>query len=331
MNTQNNTAEIASNALATLAAALDAGNSAALTAYLNVTARFHKYSWTNCLLIALQRPNATYVAGFRAWLGLGRHVRKGEKGIAILAPVIYKRKPEGQDQKPDDNSSTAEVSRRLVGFRSAYVFDVAQTEGQELPEFPTVKGDPQQHLERLKTFVSFQSIALDYEDSIAPAKGVSRGGRITLLPNMPAAEEFSTLVHELAHEKLHRTDRRAETTKTIRETEAEALSFVVCHAIGLDTNTAAADYIKLYSGDRATLSASLQFIQSTASEILAAPEVSVGPCTKPLPISERFGGNSTKDGNTAARSGNCTSSAEPNPQKYFYRSPDFPFSNASVG
>lgn len=276
MNTQNTTSESASNALATLAAALEAGNSAALTAYLNITARFHKYSWTNCLLIAMQRPNATHVAGFRAWLGFGRHVRKGEKGIAILAPIICKRKGEA-DHPQQDGSSTAEPISQLVGFRNAYVFDIAQTDGRDLPEFATVKGDPAQHLERLKTLTASHSITLDYDASIAPAKGVSRGGRITLMPNMPAAEEFSTLVHELSHEKLHRTDRRAETTKTIRETEAEAVAFVVCHAIGLDTNTAAADYIKLYNGDHATLSASLQFIQSTAAEILNALEVNTEP------------------------------------------------------
>jgi antirestriction protein ArdC len=272
MNTQTSIAEIASQALATLAAALDAGNSAALTAYLNVTTRFHHYSWTNCLLIATQRSNATRVAGFRAWLAFGRHVRKGEKGITILAPILYKRKLEG-DQPQQEGSSTDEPIHYLVGFRSAYVFDISQTEGQDLPEFATVHGNPAQYLEHLKALTASHSITLDYDASIAPAKGVSQGGRVTLMPNLPAAEEFSRLVHELAHEKLHRTDRRAETTKTIRETEAEAVAFVVCHAIGLDTNTAAADYIKLYNGDRATLSASLQFIQSTAAEILTALEV----------------------------------------------------------
>jgi hypothetical protein len=134
------------------------------------------------------------------------------------------------------------VSSRLVGFRSAYVFDIAQTDGQALPEFATVLGDPSQYLECLKVLVLSHAIVLDYDASLAPAKGLSRGGHITLLPNLPAAEEFCTLVHELAHEKLHRTERR----KTIRETEADAVSFVVCRAIGLDTNTAAADYIHLY-------------------------------------------------------------------------------------
>ena len=277
MNTQNTTSEIASKALATLAATLEAGNSAALTAYLSVTARFHKYSWTNCLLIAMQRPSATHVAGFRAWLDLGRHVRKGEKGIAILAPIITKRKRDKKDEQQDDSSSAADAVGHLVGFRSAYVFDIAQTDGEDLPEFATVKGEPRQYLERLKALVASHAITLDYDAAIAPAKGVSRGGRITLLPNQSAAEEFSTLAHELAHEKLHRSDRRAETTKTIRETEAEAVAFVVCQAIGLDTNSAAADYIKLYNGDRATLSASLQFIQSTATEILTALEINSDP------------------------------------------------------
>jgi antirestriction protein ArdC len=276
MNTPNPTSEIASKALATLAAALETGNSAALTAYLSVMARFHKYSWANCLLITMQRPNATRVAGFRAWLSLGRHVRKGEKGIAILAPIVCKVKHESTDQQNED-ASTVETLGRVVGFRTAYVFDISQTDGQDLPEFATVKGDPQQHLESLKRLVVSHAIVLDYDSSIAPAKGLSQGGKITLLPNQAAAEEFSTLVHELAHERMHRTERRTETTKTVRETEAEAVAFVVCHAIGLDTNTAAADYIKLYNGDRGTLSASLQFIQSTADEILTALGVGAEP------------------------------------------------------
>lgn len=134
MNTQNNTSEIASKALDALAAALEAGNSAALTACLSVTARFHKYSWTNCLLISMQRPNATHVAGFRAWLGLGRHVRKGEKGIAILAPIVCKSKREAKDQEED--ASAIETASRLAGFRTAYVFDRLSRDFRESRPLP---------------------------------------------------------------------------------------------------------------------------------------------------------------------------------------------------
>ncbi len=279
MNTENRTSELATNALATLAKALESGDSQALTNYLTVMARFHTYSWSNSLLIALQRPSATQVAGFSTWLKLDRHVCKGEKGIAILAPVLCKPKP-SNDEAACQNQDSQPSYKRLVGFRTAYVFDVAQTDGEEISQFASVKGNPEENTDLLKTFISARGIALDYNIAISPARGVSRGGRITLLPGLAPAEEFSTLVHEIAHEMLHRDDRRSQTTKTIRETEAEAVAFVVCHAIQLDTNTAAADYIKLYNGDTATLSASLQFIQSTATEILTALRASDFPRAK---------------------------------------------------
>jgi N-terminal domain of anti-restriction factor ArdC len=121
--TPNSTAELASNALASLATALESGKSEALTSYLSVMARFHNYSWNNCLLIALQRPDATHVAGFHAWLKLGRHVRKGEKGIAILAPILCKLHADGSEEKHQDESGLNSALCRLVGFRTAYVFD----------------------------------------------------------------------------------------------------------------------------------------------------------------------------------------------------------------
>lgn len=257
---------LSDTALTKLMEALEAGQSETLKSYLAVMSRFHRYSWNNALLIYMQCPNATHVAGFHAWLRMRRHVRKGEKGIVILAPIVG-------HKKSIDGELLEDEQTKVFGFRAAHVFDISQTDGEPLPEFAIVKGDPREHLEALKALVVSHAIALDYDSAIAPAKGLSRGGRITLLPDQSAAEEFSTLIHELAHEKLHRAERRTETTKTIRETEAEAVAFVVCHAIGLDTNTAAADYIKLYNGDRATLSASLQFIQSTAAEILAALNV----------------------------------------------------------
>jgi hypothetical protein len=97
--------------------------------------------------------------------------------------------------------------------------------------------------ERLFKFVEAQSVELSFSETIAPAKGLSYGGKITLLSGMQPAEEFSTLTHEIAHEMLHRGDRRTMTTKQVRETEAEAVAFVVCQAIGLETGTASADYV----------------------------------------------------------------------------------------
>ncbi|MGH9770204.1 MAG: ArdC family protein [Candidatus Acidiferrales bacterium] len=264
---------LSDNAVTKLMEALEGGQSETLKSYLATMSRFHRYSWNNALLIYMQCPNAMHVAGFHAWLHMRRYVRKGEKGIVILAPIVGRKKSIDDELLEDEQT-------KVFGFHAAHVFDISQTDGQDLPEFATVKGDPREHLQALKALVASHSIALDYDAAVAPAKGVSRGGCITLLPGQPAAEEFSTLVHELAHEKLHRAERRTETTKTIRETEAEAVAFVVCHAIGLDTNTAAADYIKLYNGDRATLSASLQLIQSTAAGILTALNASAEPLQK---------------------------------------------------
>jgi len=150
------------------------------------------------------------------------------------------------------------------------VFDVSPTDGKELPQIGTVQGDPNRRREQLRSFACAQNISIDYSMEIAPARGVSSGGRITLLPGQSPAEEFSTLAHELAHELLHRGDRRGATSRRIRETEAEATAFVVCHAIGLETGSAASDYIQLWNGDAQLLTESLAYIRQAASQMLAA-------------------------------------------------------------
>ena len=186
------------------------------------------------MLIASQKPNATHVAGFQAWHKLGRFVKKGEKGILILAPIIRKKAENNREAEPDE-SSTA------VGFRAAYVFDVSQTDGQPLPEIGSVNGDPREYRERLAKFVADQGIALEYSEDIVPARGTSAAGTVTLLPGQSPAEEFATLAHETAYELMHKAERRSSTTKRIRETEAEAVAFVVCSAIGLETGSASQD------------------------------------------------------------------------------------------
>ena len=188
----------------------------------------------------------------------------------ILAPVIGVRRKKDEEAEKDIRTQNQAV---LVGFRAAYVFDVSQTEGTELPEFSErVAGNAGEYRDRLVDFVISQGIALEFKESIAPALGVSYGGKIALLPGQSSAEEFSTLVHELAHEMLHKADRRTATTKTVRETEAEAIAFVVGKTIGLETGRASADYIHLYHGNAALLTESLEVIQKTSAVILSALE-----------------------------------------------------------
>ncbi|HTV10209.1 MAG TPA: ArdC family protein [Candidatus Aquilonibacter sp.] len=248
---------------------LNAGKSEALTDYLTAMSRFHNYSFGNVLEIARQMPTATRVAGFWTWKNLGRSVNAGAKGIRILAPIVGVRRKKDEEAEKD---ITRQNTRALLGFRNAYVFDISQTSGVDLPEMHQVSGDPGESIERLSAFLKAQGIQLVYNQKIAPALGCSYGGRIAILPGQTKAEEFSTLVHETAHEMLHKAERRTATTKTVRETEAEAVAFVVGKAVGLITGNASADYIQLYHGNASLLAESLEVIQQTSSVILAALE-----------------------------------------------------------
>ena len=171
---QNLAQQLAENALDQLADALAGGKSETLLHYLSVMARFHRYSWTNLLLIATQRPDASHVAGFHTWRQLNRFVRKGAKGIAIFAPMVSKKNAKGED--------TEDEQTRLFGFRTAYIFDIADTEGEGLTDFATVSGDPQHYTEKLKEFIASQNITLEFDSSIAPAKGVRSGARSRYFP-----------------------------------------------------------------------------------------------------------------------------------------------------
>ncbi|MGB6131559.1 MAG: ArdC-like ssDNA-binding domain-containing protein [Acidobacteriaceae bacterium] len=248
---------------------LEAGKSETLTAYLNAMARFHSYSFGNILQIARQKPDAQKVAGIRAWNEMGRFVKKGEKGIQILAPMVgYRRNRKDTAADPEPETKPQPV---LIGFRAVYVFDVAQTEGADLPEIEhSISGEVGEHRDRLIDFLAQQNIALEFNEKIAPALGVSYGGKIALLPGQSKAEEFVSLVHETAHELLHKAERRTMTTQTVRETEAEAVAFIVGQAVGLEMGRASSDYIQMYAGNATLLAESLEVIQRTASTILRA-------------------------------------------------------------
>lgn len=253
---------IASDAFDRLVEDVQAGRSETLREYLKAMGRFHRYSLGNAILIQMQRPGATHVAGFRAWQQLGRQVNKGEHGIAIMAPVVYRQRARGADDEEEEGD---EIVRT---FKAAFVFDVSQTEGRPLPEFAKVRGDAGVYLQRLERLVSERGIRLERTQVLRSAEGMSTGGTILLKQGLSQAEQLSVLTHELAHELLHQGEQDGPKDKKTRETEAEAVAYVICCGAGLDTNTASRDYIQLYNGDRKTLMDSLGRIQRMASEIL---------------------------------------------------------------
>ncbi|MEZ5940270.1 MAG: ArdC-like ssDNA-binding domain-containing protein [Planctomycetaceae bacterium] len=260
--------QLADQALAALQEELKSGRSESLLKYLDTMSRFHNYSWSNSLLIAFQMPEATFVAGFQRWLKLGRHVRKGEKGIGIMAPLAY-RKAEDQAPRQSTTAKDSDTNNRTIrGFKIVHVFDVSQTDGEELPELASIHGDPGHLLHGLEDLIQANGITLKYEALEHGVKGVSRKGEIAIADGLPAAECFAVLAHELSHEWMHDQEQRKNLPKTVRETEAEAVAYVVCRSFGLDCSTRSSDYIQMYLGDEATLMASLERIQKTATRMI---------------------------------------------------------------
>jgi hypothetical protein len=233
--------------------------------WVEVRSRFRRYSFGNCLLIAMQRPDATHVAGYRAWQGLDRQVRRGERAIRILAPIVVKRKDANGDGE-----------RAVVGFRSVSVFDVAQTDGDPLPEPPACvphDGDDLGHylgaLEghaRTLGYVVYryrpEGGALGYCDPI--------GKRIVIDSELSPNAQVSTLVHELAH--AHGLGYR-EHGRERCEVIVEASTAIVLGALGFDPARFSVPYIAGWAKDAEGLKALQAFatvIDSTARKIEAA-------------------------------------------------------------
>ncbi len=240
--------------------------------YLAVQARFHRYSWHNSMLIAMQRPDATRVAGYKTWQSLGRQVCKGEHGITIFAPCPWKREVERDD-------GTAETEAGIY-FRAVHVFDVAQTDGAELPDVdvPTVDTAADDLLAKLRRVADQRGIAVTFAKLSGGLFGVSKGGTIDVDNRHATGQQAKTLAHELAHEALHKSkDALAtipERTRSIAELEAESVAYVVCTHSGLDVEVRASRYIALWDGDSKALRASLERIANTARNIIDDVEAS---------------------------------------------------------
>ena len=247
-----------------LIAEVEAGKSETLLAYLKAMALFHNYSLTNTTLIHHQKPDATHVAGYRTWQRQGRQVKKGSRGLVILPPIV--RRVEGAEETEDmDDLEEPDV----VGFKTAYLFDIRQTEGKPLPDLAKVKGDPGVYLDRLKRFIAGCGIRLQRSDRLGLTEGVSSGGVITANKNLSAAETFSVMVHELAHELLHQHEDQRQ-SHTLREAQAEAIAYVVAQAVGLECSTSCSDYLQLHGADQDTLTDLLERVQETAVMIISA-------------------------------------------------------------
>ena len=231
---------------------------------LAVMSRFSRYSLANQMLIFAQRPAATHVLGYRSWLKAGYQVRKGEKGIAIYAPMRFTR------EDPD----TLEVNTR-TGFKVAWVFDLSQVDAltgtdTSLLGLAGTTASPAAHRanEQLKAFLFGHNVELAYQ-SLAPGlMGYTDGRRITCGLHQPTHVEFATLAHETAHVLLHfPTDGSNRPDLVTRETEAEAVTFLLCSQLGLDGTEASIEYIQSYRGTPDTLDGSLERIRTTAMRL----------------------------------------------------------------
>lgn len=243
--------------------------------YLEVMSKFHKYSFSNSLLIAMQKPHATLVAGFNTWKNQGRTVNKGEKAITILAPCIYKQKEKVEVLNPETNKKeTREVEHiKRIGFKKVSVFDISQTQGKEIPRLThELKGDVKE-LDIIKEAVEeITGIKIEYEAIRGGAKGYFSpvDNRIAIKEGMEGLQQAKTILHEGVHAVLHCNLKKDGIDRHRAETEAEATAFTICSRLGLDTSQYSFPYLASWASnpELTELKASLKTIQETAMKFI---------------------------------------------------------------
>ena len=271
--------------------------------YLQVMSKFHNYSFNNTLLIAMQKPDATLIAGYNSWKNLfGRQVSRGAKGIKVIAPSPYKVKKEidkidPKTQKPvtDKNGKPVkeETEVTVPAFKVVSVFDVSQTEGKELPSIGVdeLTGDVEQYADFFKATEQASPAPVGFEKIESGAKGYysQTEKRIAINEGMSELQNLKTLIHEIAHAKLHDIDLNAPAKeqadrpdRRTREVQAESIAYAVCQHYGLDTSDYSFSYVAQWSSGRelAELKASLETIRSTASELIKDIDKNFAELTK---------------------------------------------------
>jgi hypothetical protein len=236
--------------------------------YLKVQSRFHHYSFGNAFLIAFQRPDASQVAGFNAWRRMGRVVRKGERAIWILAPIIYSEKPTDEETEEGEK----EPKKVLRGFRFVPVFDIAQTEGKELPApcHRIFGEDSGGYYDALVVFARSLGFRVEDHEFNDTRNGDCNHQEhlIRVRANTTPAQRIKTLAHEIAHAMLHETfDDRA-----VAELEAESIAYIVCQNFGIDSGDYSFGYVASWGGGSdgaiSAIKKSCGRIQRTAAAIL---------------------------------------------------------------
>jgi antirestriction protein ArdC len=243
-------------------------------AMLDLTTRMgSRYSLGNILLIAAQRPDATSVAGYNAWKKVGRQVRKGERGIAILAPLVRRRDDTDDPAVGRDEQSDTRGRSVVFGFRGVAVFDISQTDGPPIPATTPIDGHTPAGLrDALIDTIGGHGYQVGYGDC-RPAFGTTRrtDRTVTILPGQPTAQDTLTLAHELGHIACGHLDTDGYTHRGMAEIEAESVAYILCAAAGMDqVSPASFDYIGTWAGGDDTLvRASADTVIRTVRPLLA--------------------------------------------------------------
>ena len=270
----------------------DLFNSDSYRNYLSTMSKFHNYSFNNTLLIAMQKPDATLVAGYKAWQkNFERHVNKGEKAIRILAPAPYKIKEERDKIDPvtqellldkDGNPQKEEVEITIPAFRAVSVFDVAQTDGKPIPELAAKEllSDVEGYQDMIRAVEAISPVPIELEEIAGDSKGYydREAKRIAVQENMSESQTLKTMIHEVVHSKLHskevEQDEQMKKDRNTKEVEAESIAYTVCQHFGIDTSDYSFGYIAGWSSGRDTkeLRSSMDTIRRTASELITGIE-----------------------------------------------------------
>ena len=284
----------------------DLFNSDSYRNYLSTMSKFHNYSFNNTLLIAMQKPDATLVAGYKAWQkNFERHVNKGEKAIRILAPAPYKIKEERDKIAPvtqellldkDGNPQKEEVEITIPAFRAVSVFDVAQTDGKPIPELAgkELLSDVEGYQDMIRAVEAISPVPIELEEIAGDSKGYydREAKRIAVQENMSESQTLKTMIHEVAHSKLHskevEQDEQMKKDRNTKEVEAESIAYTVCQHFGIDTSDYSFGYIAGWSSGRDTkeLRSSMDTIRRTASELITGIEEQLQELQRNREVSE---------------------------------------------